>query len=117
MDLWNHIKQTAHIYCFCHVYACVYNLFGISPQVFSYEEAGDDDEDTFMMDAPCIREIIDLSGLKRNKVKKIGSGCGRVRREPGAADKAKKALFSKATTTPLIRLERLTLLTLSMTTS
>ncbi len=68
--------------------------------VYSYEEAGDTDEDSWMMETPCIREIITISGLKRNKVKGV-----RIRKDgaTSAAQKMKKAVFTKATTTPLVR--------------
>ena len=67
-------------------------------QVYSYEMAGEEDEEAFMMDSPAIQEIIDLSGLKRAKLKPK-----RTERIKGEAAKMKKAVFTKATTTPLVR--------------
>ena len=32
-------------------------------QVTSYEDAGDEDEERFMVDAPCIRDLIKLTGI------------------------------------------------------
>ena len=57
-----------------------------------------------MMDSPCIQEIIDLTGLKKKNLKKSRrEGNGGIRREAASA-KMKKAVFTKATTTPLVRL-------------
>ncbi len=77
----------------------------IVSSVYSYEEAGDEDEETWMMDLPCIQEIINISGLKRNRVREKGSRVRiRVTGAESAAQKMRKAVFTKATTTPLIRL-------------
>jgi len=37
--------------------------------VYSYEEAGDEDEESFMMTTPCMEEIIQLSGVKKKSLK------------------------------------------------
>ncbi len=76
----------------------------IVDQVYNFEEAGDDDEDAWMMESPCIKEIITISGIKRNR-SRGGSGGGRIRSGGAlsAQQKMKKAVFTKATTTPLVR--------------
>ena len=69
-----------------------------SSQVNSYEHAGSDDEEMFMMESPCIKEIIDLAGVRRNKLR-------RNERAKKEVNKMKKAIMTKATTTPLVRYE------------
>ena len=58
--------------------------------------AGSDEEEMFMMETPCIKEIIDLAGVKREKLR-------RSHRAKKEVSKMKKAIMTKATTTPLVR--------------
>eukprot|EP00095_Tigriopus_kingsejongensis_P000286 maker-scaffold253_size237113-snap-gene-1.26 protein:Tk00286 transcript:maker-scaffold253_size237113-snap-gene-1.26-mRNA-1 annotation:"dna cytosine-5-methyltransferase 1" len=68
----------------------------ILAQVQSLEEAGDYDEDLYMMESDCVAALIERSGLRTkptpvsNKPKRIGAI-------------VKKLALSKATTTPLVR--------------
>ena len=72
----------------------------VMSQVSSFDEAGDYDEAAFMMSSPCITELLKRAGLTKDKVKKA-----QVKRNNAgsAASKMKKAVFVKATTTPLVR--------------
>lgn len=70
-------------------------------QVTSYENAGDDDEEIFMMDSPAMRNLMALAGVQKNK-KRLTT----LKRNPNEAStkntKMKKAQFTLATTTPLV---------------
>ena len=67
-------------------------------QVTSYEEAGDEDEEKFMVDMPCMRDLIKLTGVE----KKTRKSSVKIRGQ-GQPKKAKPMIQSMATTTPLIR--------------
>ena len=68
-------------------------------QVSSYEEAGDEDEERYMMKSQCIRELLDLAGVESKKSKTKGH----VRINRQGTKKKSKTTQSLATTTPLIR--------------
>ena len=68
-------------------------------QVSSYEEAGDEDEERYMMKSQCIRELLDLAGVESKKSKTKGH----VRLNRQGTKKKSKTTQSLATTTPLIR--------------
>ena len=68
-------------------------------QVTSYEDAGDEDEERFMVDMPCMRYLIKQTGLER-RVRKTGGV--RIRGQ-GQPKKQKTMTMSMAQTTPLIR--------------
>ena len=71
----------------------------VSVQVSSYEDAGDPDEEKYMMDAPCMKNLIQLTGLQRVPRKKGVTIRG------GGAPKPKKtvtATYTLATTTTLV---------------
>ncbi len=69
-----------------------------SIQVTSFEDAADEDEDQYMLDSPCMTNIINLAGTSGSKKKAV-----KIRGAPGKKQAAKKMPFSKATTTVLIR--------------
>ena len=46
------------------------NASFIHDQVMSYELAGDDDEEKFMADAPCIIALFELAGVEKKKASK-----------------------------------------------
>ena len=69
-------------------------------QVTTYENAGDEDEDVYMMDSPAMRNLMALAGVNKNK-KRLTT----LKRNPNEVTKntrMKKALFTLATTTPLV---------------
>ena len=68
-------------------------------QVSSYEEAGDEDEERYMMQSQCIRDLLDLAGEQTKKSKSKGH----VRLNRQGTKKKSKTTQSLATTTPLIR--------------
>ena len=68
-------------------------------QVTSYEDAGDEDEERFMVDMPCMRYLIKQTGLER-KTKRTGGV--RIRGQ-GQPKKQKTMVMSMAQTTPLIK--------------
>ena len=69
-------------------------------QVTSYEDAGDEDEERFMVDMPCMRYLIKQTGLERPKAKRTGGV--RIRGQ-GQPKKQKTMVMSMAITTPLIQ--------------
>jgi DNA (cytosine-5)-methyltransferase 1 len=71
----------------------VNNAAFIVAQVTSYEDAGDEDEDRFMVDAPCMRNLIQLTGIEKKAKKPVT-----IRGQK----KSKAMAFSMATATLLI---------------
>ena len=77
----------------------IHNSQFVLAQVSSFEEAGDEDEERYMMNSKCIRELLDLAGVENKK----SSNQGHVRRNKQTTKKKSKTTQSLATTTPLIR--------------